>query len=45
MEYGILDKIKIGIQHMNARQQEISDVQCVWWIQRRLKTNTSYSFK
>ena len=39
MEYGILDKIQIGIQHMNDRQQEN------WWIQHHLMTHTSYSFK
>ena len=31
MEYGILDKIQMGIQHMNARfWQKISDVHHNW---------------
>ena len=31
MEYGILEKIQIGIQHMNVRRQEN------WWIQHHLR--------
>ena len=30
MEYGILDKIQMGIQQMNARWQQISDVHHNW---------------
>ena len=37
MEYGILDNIQIGKQHMNAIRQETSDVHYNWWIQHPIK--------
>ena len=45
MKYGILDKTQIGTQHVNARRQDISDVEYNWWIQHHLNTYTSYSFE
>ena len=45
IEYGILDNIQIGIQHMNARRQENSNVHYNWWLQHSIKTHISYSFK